>query len=61
MSLKHYCDACGEILDVEMYYPVFSYIGGEELIFCDTDCQDDFIKEHTKDVFIDLRGRRLED
>lgn len=61
MSLKHYCDQCGEILDTENTYNFLSILGREELIFCSEDCQYDFIKEHTKEVFIDHKGRWVED
>lgn len=58
--ILHHCDHCGEILDMELHYPVFSYMGCEELIFCDTECRDEFIDENTKDMFICSFGRLIE-
>lgn len=61
MILKHYCDHCGNELDAENHYPVFCYMGGEELIFCNGDCKYNFIDENTKYLYLDIKGRWVED
>lgn len=62
MKIKHYCDNCGEELSLDFTHVSLSFLGGEELIFCgDTDCQDEFIREHTREIYIDCKGRLIED
>lgn len=60
MNLKHYCDQCGEVLDNNFTYPTLN-IKYESYIFCRDNCKNDFINDMSKDVFIDLRGRWIED
>lgn len=58
-----YCDYCGELINENENNNcvVYKPIHGETLIFCDDNCHNDFIKEFTKDAYVDYSGRIIED
>lgn len=61
--LKVWCDECGELINEneENSCVIYKTTFDDTLIFCDSDCLESFIKEYTKDSYIDYHGRLVED
>ncbi|GAA0102462.1 hypothetical protein UT300012_31770 [Paraclostridium bifermentans] len=58
--ILHHCDHCCETLANDFTYPILT-TRHESYIFCDLDCKNEFIDEMSKEIFIDIKGRWIED